>query len=223
MEKLLRLTANQRWDLTGIQFVIPERVSAPEDFIRRVMEMEFLYRWARMIPRGMSRSSAFLGRRKVGKGLMLERLYNIRYSEHAGIVPFYYEFREGQRDGKDFYRDFVIRFYMQLVSGFHITDFTFMLNYHLPTGTEVDVVLVGASAGIIAECKSRAEPDPLTPAMLDEFMDQARQLHHERYPDKELRCAFFSKHGVEEAFAQYATVQGVQLTLDPAALSHHSM
>jgi len=72
MEKLLRLTSDQRWDLTDIEFAIPERVSAPEDFIERVMEMEFLYRWARWIPQGISRNSAFLGRRKVGKSLMLD-------------------------------------------------------------------------------------------------------------------------------------------------------
>lgn len=111
---LLRLNDNYRWNLDGIEFAIEERVGEPENFIGRVEEMEYLHQWAGNIRRRFSRSIAFLGRRKVGKSLMLERLYNVLYSEHNGLIPFYYEFREGERSAKDFYLDFIIRFYMQV-------------------------------------------------------------------------------------------------------------
>jgi hypothetical protein len=52
---------------------------------------------------------------------MLERLYNILYSEHKGLIPFYYEFTVGERSGKEFYRDFTTRFYMQVV-GYYTRD-----------------------------------------------------------------------------------------------------
>ncbi len=118
---LLQLKENYRWDLTGIEFAMEERVAEPENFIGRVEELTYLYHWATNIQRKISRSIAFLGRRKTGKSLMLERLYNILHSEHKGLIPFYYEFREGDRSSKEFYRDFVVRFYMQLV-GYYTRD-----------------------------------------------------------------------------------------------------
>ncbi|MDM8521903.1 hypothetical protein QUF80_00885 [Desulfococcaceae bacterium HSG8] len=123
MEKLLKPKENHRWNLEGIEFAIKERVGDPSRFIGRVGELEFLYRWADNIRKELSRSIAFLGRRKIGKTLVLERLYNILYSERKGVIPFYYEFREGRRSGQEFYIDFAIRFYMQVV-GYYTRDIT---------------------------------------------------------------------------------------------------
>jgi len=58
-------------------FAIKERVGKPEHFIGRIREIEFLYQWADNIRNELSRSIAFLGRRKIGKSLIMERLYNI--------------------------------------------------------------------------------------------------------------------------------------------------
>ncbi|MCP4605026.1 MAG: hypothetical protein GY847_31640, partial [Proteobacteria bacterium] len=121
MKKLLRLDNHSRWDLDGVEFAIRERVGSPENFIGRVEELEFLYTWADNIRELISRSGAFLGRRKIGKSLILERLYNIIYSERKGLIPFYYEFTEGVRSGKEFYYDFLTRFYMQVV-GYYTRD-----------------------------------------------------------------------------------------------------
>ncbi|MDM8520367.1 hypothetical protein QUF64_09995 [Anaerolineales bacterium HSG6] len=120
MKKLLQ-HKNYHWDLDGIEFAIEERVGMPENFIGRVEELEYLYGWTSRIQQKLSKSTAFLGRRKVGKTLILERLYNILYSEQKGLIPFYYEFTEGERDGKEFYRDFTTRFYMQVV-GYYTRD-----------------------------------------------------------------------------------------------------
>ena len=125
MKQLLQRGDNYRWDLTGIEFAIKERVGMPSRFIGRVAEMEYLYGWAGRIKQELSRGLAFLGWRKVGKSLMLERLYNILYSEQRGLIPFYYEFTEGGRTGKEFYQDFVIRFYMQVV-GYYTRDITWI-------------------------------------------------------------------------------------------------
>ncbi len=130
-QQLLRLqdgppeVHNYHWNLDGITFAIEERVGQPAHFIGRVEEMEYLYAWANRIPAGLSKSISFLGRRKVGKTLMLERLYNILYSEHKGLIPFYYEFTEGERSGKEFYRDFTTRFYMQVI-GYYTRDTTWI-------------------------------------------------------------------------------------------------
>jgi len=47
--------------------------------------------------------------------------YNIIYSEQKGLIPFYYKFSEGIRSGKEFYHDFLTRFYMQVV-GYYMRD-----------------------------------------------------------------------------------------------------
>jgi AAA+ ATPase superfamily predicted ATPase len=94
-------------------------VGEPENFIGRIKELEFLYNWADNIRKKISRSIAFLGRRKIGKSLILERLYI--YSEKKGLIPFYYEFSEGKRTGKEFFEDFVSRFYLQVV-GYYTRD-----------------------------------------------------------------------------------------------------
>ncbi len=121
MNKLLKPKENHHWDLEGIEFAIEERVGDPALFIGRVGELDYLYKWAGNIRKRISRSIAFLGRRKIGKSLVLERLYNILYSEQKGVIPFYYEFREGKRSGQEFYIDFAIRFYMQVI-GYYTRD-----------------------------------------------------------------------------------------------------
>ncbi|MCP4373384.1 MAG: hypothetical protein GY797_35585, partial [Deltaproteobacteria bacterium] len=125
MKKLLQLKENYKWELEGIDFAIKERVGKPEQFIGRVEELEYLYKWTQNIKKEISRSIAFLGRRKIGKSLILERLYNILYSEQNGLIPFYYEFMEGERSGKEFYQDFVTRFYMQVI-GYYTRDVTWI-------------------------------------------------------------------------------------------------
>ena len=65
-----------------IEFAIKERVGKPENFIGRVRELEFLYNWADNITNENSRSMAFLGRRKIGKSLILKRLYNTAFDRN---------------------------------------------------------------------------------------------------------------------------------------------
>jgi hypothetical protein len=137
LKKLLKLDKNDRWDLEGIEFAIKERVGKPEHFIGRIKEIEFLYKWADNIRNEISRSIAFLGRRKIGKSLILERLYNIIYSEQKGLIPFYYEFTEGTRSGKKFYHDFLTRFYMQVV-GYYLRDIL-LIRDAVDFKTDIDV------------------------------------------------------------------------------------
>src|SRR6056297_2489215 len=121
MSKLLNLKDDYNWDLEGIEFAIEERIGNPEDFTGRVREMKYLYNWAQGIKDKRSRTLAFLGRRKIGKSLMLERLYNLIYSENQGLIPFYYEFKEGEITAKEFAEDFITKFYMQVV-GYYTRD-----------------------------------------------------------------------------------------------------
>jgi hypothetical protein len=103
-----------------------------------------------------------------------------------------------------------------LVAGISITAFTPAINYHLASGEEIDLVLAGETVVIMAECKHYApeQRDKLTPAMVDEFIAKAQRLHQAQFTGKELRLAFFSKHGVEPALARYAKERGVALSVE---------
>ena len=131
MKKLLNQGDNCHWNLEGVEFAIDERIGDPTLFVGRVRELGFLYEWAGNVRKKLSRSIAFLGRRKIGKSLIIERLYNILYSERKGLIPFYYEFAEGRRSARDFYTDFTIRFYMQVV-GYYTRDISWNRRAVLP-------------------------------------------------------------------------------------------
>ncbi|MDM8532209.1 hypothetical protein QUF63_13635 [Anaerolineales bacterium HSG25] len=137
MKKLLRLGDDYRWNLEDIEFAIDECVGEPQNFIGRERELEYLYTWAGRVQRKQSRSIAFLGRRKVGKSLILERLYNILYSEQKGLIPFYYEFNEGKRNGKEFHLDFSLKFYMQVI-GYYTRDISW-IRRAVAKSTDIDV------------------------------------------------------------------------------------
>lgn len=121
MNQLLKLSHDKKWDLEGITFALEERIGNPELFTGRISEMEYLYDWSQGIKNKFSRTIAYLGRRKIGKSLMIERLYNIIYSENDGLIPFYYEFKEGKITAKDFAEGFVTKFYMQVI-GYYTRD-----------------------------------------------------------------------------------------------------
>ncbi len=165
MKKLLRITENYRWELDGIEFAIRERIGEPQDFIGRVEELEYLYKWAANVQRGISRSIAFLGRRKIGKSLILERLYNILYSEQKGLIPFYYEFREGTRSGKEFYQDFTLRFYLQAI-GYYTRDIAW-IRKAVNKQEAVDLTLVKQAIAAL--------PDTLVP-LFEKLLDNCTRM-----------------------------------------------
>ncbi len=174
----------------GIDFAIKERVGKPENFIGRVEELEYLYTWAGNIQHEISRSLAFLGRRKIGKSLILERLYNIVYSEQKGLIPFYYEFGEGRRSGKEFYQDFTLRFYLQAI-GYYTRD----INWIRKAVNKQVTMNIDLFEQAIASL-----PDALTPIFEDHFENCTRTLK----TDKPL---------YEYVIAAVATPQGFATTV----------
>jgi hypothetical protein len=100
-----------------------------------------------------------------------------------------------------------------LVEGIGVTEFTHTLNYHLDTGHEIDILLEGEQVVVMVECKNYAPEnlDKITRKMVDEFVDKATRLKA-RFPNKDLRLGFFSKHGFEEPMKTYLTQHGITFT-----------
>ncbi|MDM8551977.1 hypothetical protein QUF72_17970 [Desulfobacterales bacterium HSG2] len=76
---------------------------------------------------------------------------------------------------------------------------------------DIDVVVEGEHAVIAAECKNYDPEniDKITAGTVDKFIEKAGRLHKERFPDKELRLAFFSKNGFESKTESYLEAKGI--------------
>ncbi len=76
-----------------------------------------------------------------------------------------------------------------LVEGMDVTEFAPVMNYHLPSGEEIDVVVEGKHAVIMAECKNYhpRHLNKITEKTVDGFADKATRLHGDRFADRELR------------------------------------
>ena len=139
---------------------------------------------------------------------MKHKLQVVR-GEHNNLKGHYYE------------REVLLRLIMAIIDGeeggltdgIGVTEFAHTLNHHLSDGEEIDIVLEGGQAVVMAECKDYA-PEHLhkiTKKMVDEFADKARRLKKERFPGKTLRLAFFSRHGVEEKLKPALRKHGIFL------------
>ncbi|MBF0099877.1 MAG: hypothetical protein HQK77_03125, partial [Desulfobacterales bacterium] len=85
-----------------------EKIGNPDLFTGRQKELEFLLNWIERIKMCVSKSTAILSRRKTGKTALIQRLYNITFDKNNGVVPFYYEVKEGKKWAVDFCRDFFL-------------------------------------------------------------------------------------------------------------------
>lgn len=99
-----------------MKIYLKEKIGNPELFTGRKKELAKYLKWTENIKREISQSRALLSRRKTGKTALLQRLYNLVYDKNNGVVPFYYEVKEGKKWAVDFCRDFFMTFIWQYIS-----------------------------------------------------------------------------------------------------------
>ncbi len=99
-----------------MEYVLEERIGKPELFTGRKEELSFFLGWINDIKEKKSQSTAVLARRKMGKTALLERLFNITYSQNNGVIPFYYEVKEIRMVLADFCVDFFLTFIYQYMA-----------------------------------------------------------------------------------------------------------
>jgi predicted AAA+ superfamily ATPase len=105
-----------RHDTSVIEFALNEKIGLPEYFVGRRQEMTFLLDWCHRIRRKAAHTMMLVGRRKIGKSAIVERLYNILWTENDNLIPFYYEFPENEITARDFAEDFFVKFYLQAIA-----------------------------------------------------------------------------------------------------------
>jgi len=73
-----------------MKYPLPESIGNPDLFVGREEEFEYLNEWLGNIPKRLSMSTVILARRKSGKTAILERVFNMCWSNtNMGIIPFY--------------------------------------------------------------------------------------------------------------------------------------
>jgi len=95
-----------------LQYPLEERIGDPDLFVGRQKELTEFSQWIDAIPRKRAKSRVILARRKSGKTVFIQRLFNKIWSENGLIIPFYLNIQEV----KMWFPDFAIKYYQTFAS-----------------------------------------------------------------------------------------------------------
>lgn len=99
-----------------LNIYLKEKIGNPDLFTGRKKELAFFLKWIEGIKKEISMSTAILSRRKTGKTALLQRLYNLIFAQNDGVIPFYYEVKEGKQSALDFSVEFFLTFLFQYIA-----------------------------------------------------------------------------------------------------------
>jgi len=95
-----------------MQYPLEERIGDPNLFVGRKEELANFQQWIDSIPRKRAKSRVILARRKSGKTVFMQRIFNQVWSENGLTIPFYFTIQEA----KLWYQEFAIRYYRTFAS-----------------------------------------------------------------------------------------------------------
>ncbi|MEN8218477.1 MAG: hypothetical protein ABFS56_19330 [Pseudomonadota bacterium] len=96
-----------------MQYPLIEKIGHPDLLVGREKEFRQFDKWLSLIPNRMSKSRVILARRKSGKTVFVQRIFNKLWSEpNLGVIPFYFDIAEN----KAWYPDFAIKYYCHFAS-----------------------------------------------------------------------------------------------------------
>jgi hypothetical protein len=96
-----------------MQYPLTEKIGNPDLFVGRETEFRQINKWLSMIPHRMSKSRVILARRKSGKTVFIQRIFNQLWSEpERGVIPFFFDIEES----KIWYPNFAIKYYCHFAS-----------------------------------------------------------------------------------------------------------
>jgi hypothetical protein len=95
-----------------IQYPLAEKIGEPNLFVGREQEFELFNNWIANIPKKLSKSKVILARRKSGKTVFVQRIFNQLWSANGDVIPFYFDFAES----KIWFPDLAIKYYRVFAS-----------------------------------------------------------------------------------------------------------
>jgi hypothetical protein len=99
-----------------MQYPLAEKIGVPELLVGREQEFANFDQWIKGIPRRISKSRVILARRKSGKTVFVQRLFNQAWSENEQVIPFYFEMGESKVWLPNFAFDYFRTFATQYIS-----------------------------------------------------------------------------------------------------------
>jgi hypothetical protein len=108
--------------MTDLTIALAEEIGNPKLFVGRKQEMTFYLGWAEGTKDLLSKSQAILSRRKRGKTALVQRLFNILYSNNdPRVIPFFFRVPERPFSMADFGHLFY-RIFLSQYLGFRLRD-----------------------------------------------------------------------------------------------------
>ena len=101
-----------------IEYALTENIGHPDLFTGRKQFMDNFEHWVYIVRKGLGKSRALLSRRKKGKTVFMQRLYNIVWSQNDKVVPFFFEIKEKEVSLGKFAEDFLCSFLSQYYAFF---------------------------------------------------------------------------------------------------------
>ena len=96
-----------------MQYPLAEKIGNPDLLVGRETEFKLINKWLSLIPDRMSKSRVILARRKSGKTVFIQRIFNQLWSDpKLGVIPFFFDIAES----KIWYPDFAIKYYRSFAS-----------------------------------------------------------------------------------------------------------
>jgi len=95
-----------------MQYPLTEKIGDPDLFVGREKEFFRFNKWLANIPKRLSKSRVIMARRKTGKTVFVQRIFNQIWSANGMVIPFYFEFGEH----KIWYPNLAIKYYCTFAS-----------------------------------------------------------------------------------------------------------
>jgi len=96
-----------------MQYPLAEKIGNPDLLVGRESEFKLINKWLSLIPNRMSKSKVILARRKSGKTVFIQRIFNQLWSDpKRGVIPFFFDIAESNI----WYPDFAIKYYCSFAS-----------------------------------------------------------------------------------------------------------
>lgn len=102
-------------NLSEITFALKEEIGMPELFAGRKKDIEYFLKWAEGVKKELNLSIALFARRKKGKTALVQRLYNVLFTQNDPmIIPFYYKVKEESKSklelADEFYNSLICQY-----------------------------------------------------------------------------------------------------------------
>ena len=95
-----------------MQYPLTEKIGEPELLVGRETEFRLFNNWLENIPKRLSKSRVILARRKSGKTVFVQRIFNQLWTANGATIPIFFDVA----DTKIWYPDLAIKYYRAFAS-----------------------------------------------------------------------------------------------------------